>query len=707
MKGKRNYEQELLEWKEHQFELRVKYRDTPAGFGSGKLESLEKNRLTEARTHYQESHISRLLTENFIHEEIFVGREDILKQIEEAFAAGSGPVILYGMGGIGKSAIAREYLRRKQQDYDHTLLLYGDNGIQSAICDDNQVRISNLQYTKDEYSNRNNYFRKKIRTLTQIARERRLLLIIDDWNREKDRGMSAVLALPCDIIVTTRIHPDLWGLKGGILVSGFTTQEEWDQFLCAYGNEHRSEEETQRLYSYCRQVGGHTLLMKLMAVQTAPQDTEAGEETVLPVSDSGSAEDILTDLFSRFTLHQEEKQALRELSIMPVKGIPLSLYLKISRVTLKALKRLETFLLINRSRQGDDAVLSLHPLIAEAARRLFTPTLTNCRSLVANFCNAQWDMWENTYAENQKMEPYVFAIIRAFPQPVSWFAIELERLTTWLWIQEYYGESERWQKKIVDCVEKDFGTCHQLTGEMYLRMAAACYNSMDVARANPWYEKAYETLNLCKPYDSRYLRLLSEANMKLSRRYLSEGCMEKAVTYAENGHIFFRKYMQHCEKRGITHPYDTNTETVWQSHRLRESELLFLQGKTDEALAMCEDSKAAMRNIPGTEIRLNEYNTVLIRIYQHKGDFAHAEALAKENIERNLVYRSPYFKDTLMCREQLGDLYVAAGRMKEAAQEYETLYIGLSEHFPARPEWVERVKKKLLAAMAYTAPEES
>ncbi|MCD7752075.1 MAG: tetratricopeptide repeat protein [Lachnospiraceae bacterium] len=698
MRKKENYEQELLEWKEHQFLLRVRYKNTPAGFGNEALEAQERKQLNEARAKYQESRVIRLLTRLTLPEEVFVGREEILKQIADTFAAGCSPVILYGMGGMGKSAIAREYLRRRQNDYDHVLFLYCDDGIQSAICDDNQLQISNLQYTRDAYSNRTNYFKEKIRALTQIANEKRLLIILDDLNREKDRGMNAVYSLPCDILVTTRIHPGLWGLRGGIPVSGFSTRGEWELFLRAYGYDNNREEEPERLQKYYRQVGGHVLLMKLMAVQRAAQDTGSNEKTASPVSGSESAAGILTDLFSRFSLRQEEKQALRELSIMPVKGIPLSLYLKISRVSAKALERLETFLLVNRSGQGENAVLSLHPLVAEAARQLFTPTLTNCRGMVASFCNAQWDMWENTYAENQKMEPYVFAILKAFPQPASWFAIELERLSTWLWIQEFYEEAERWQKKIVDCVEKDFGACHQLTGEMYLRMAAVCYNSMDVAHANAWYEKAYQSLTQCKPYDSRYLRLLAEANMKLSRRYLAEGSMEKAVFYLRKGQSCFQEYMKYCAEKGISHSHDTNNETVWQSQLLRESEILFLQGKTDEALALCESAKTAMKRIPGTEIRQNEYDTVLIQIYLHKGDFALAEQLAKEDLKRDLIYRGPYFKDTLICLEQLGDVYAAEGRMKEAAKEYETLFIRLEEHFPARPQWIGRVRSKLLDA---------
>ncbi|MCD8222302.1 MAG: ATP-binding protein [Clostridiales bacterium] len=58
--------------------------------------------------------MTRLLTQNKqMPEEIFVGREAILNRIEKELADRRGPVILYGMGGMGKSSIAREYVRRK------------------------------------------------------------------------------------------------------------------------------------------------------------------------------------------------------------------------------------------------------------------------------------------------------------------------------------------------------------------------------------------------------------------------------------------------------------------------------------------------------------------------------------------------------------------------------------------------------------------
>jgi DNA-binding SARP family transcriptional activator/tetratricopeptide (TPR) repeat protein len=47
----------------------------------------------------------------------FTGRERELAALEQAFGGGSATAAIYGMGGIGKSALAREYARRSRERY--------------------------------------------------------------------------------------------------------------------------------------------------------------------------------------------------------------------------------------------------------------------------------------------------------------------------------------------------------------------------------------------------------------------------------------------------------------------------------------------------------------------------------------------------------------------------------------------------------------
>ena len=122
-------------------------------------------------------------------------------------------------GGIGKTAIARAYVRRHQEEYDSVLFLSCDIGFSPLFCDDIRVAVSNLHYSKDKYGSKKQYFKEKMKALTEIGEESRFLLVLDDCNREADPYMEQIFALPCDILVTTRVDPAMWGVAGGIPVT--------------------------------------------------------------------------------------------------------------------------------------------------------------------------------------------------------------------------------------------------------------------------------------------------------------------------------------------------------------------------------------------------------------------------------------------------------------------------------------------------------
>ena len=61
------------------------------------------------------------------------------------------PVVLYGIGGIGKTALAREYVRRYQESYDHILYLPFPATIEELIINDFSIPISNLHYDANNY----------------------------------------------------------------------------------------------------------------------------------------------------------------------------------------------------------------------------------------------------------------------------------------------------------------------------------------------------------------------------------------------------------------------------------------------------------------------------------------------------------------------------------------------------------------------------
>lgn len=444
---KKDMERELLNWRKREFRLRKKYWDTPCGFQGRREKRRCLEELFRAEKEYWKKKEHRLETCWEPEEEVFVGREKYLEQIAEIFRGGKGPAVLYGIGGIGKTAIARAYGFRRRDEYDAMLFLTCSGDFQMLFGDDERVPVTNLRYSQDKYGNKGRYAREKLRILAGIGEKQRLLLILDDCNMEKDRYMEQVFSLPCHILVTTRRDPKGWGRCSAVRVEELE-RREWETFVRAYWGGEPGEKEWEEFSRYWGQVGGHTLLM-MLKVRSAGAGSAEPEET----------DTVAEKLFGAFLLKKQEKQILRELSIMPLQGIRESLYRRVSGADERALRHLEDCLLVSRraAEEGQDYVLSLHPAIAEAAGKAFAPTPSNCRRMLRGFCEIARDARNCTCLENQQIEPYVCAIFQAFPKPEAWLAREFDVLYAWLWIQRYFKE----EKGDFSCQKRWIGTIRE------------------------------------------------------------------------------------------------------------------------------------------------------------------------------------------------------------------------------------------------------
>lgn len=687
-------EREMLEWRERLCRLQAKYADTPPGFTSEKEAQKVLKQLKQELEEYEARKEYRLLGSYQAPEEPFVGREDYLAQIERQMAAKNGPVILYGIGGIGKTALARAYIRRHEARYDAVLFLSYNTGIQAMVCDDCRLAIKNLRYSADKYENKNRYFKEKIRILTEIAERIRLLIVVDDCNTENDRKMEALFAVPCDFLVTTRVNPVLWGYDTGIRVRELGTEEEWTQFIRLYQKKELTGQEWEELRSYRKKVNGHTLLMA-MRIHEERQEIAAEKNGNTEIAMPG---EIAEDFFARFSMKRAEKQAMRELSIMPVQGIGEDFYLQISQVRKQSVDWLADHLLIRREPSGSDgsAVLSLHPLIAEAARKIFAPTMENCQKLIQGLHHKVYNGWNRTYQQNQALEPYVFALLEAFPEPEGWLSRQMEEMVTLLWIQGYYEEAESYCLKIVEAAERYYGKIHQTTGEMYLRLAAVYHNSLDFKRAEAWYWRGYEVINQCRPFDIRYHYVRSLAFLKISRIYRFQGDYQKALEACEESIRCAEQFGISVGDRAIP-PWDGSWERHYHYTLLDKAKILLELGRTAEAEEIGLRGKQYMlerREKTGESFGGNEFDSLLAEIHMKRKEFAKAEKLCRDIVEQAEEYRGRYYKYTLSNREQLADVYRGMGKCAEALDEYEKILHILLKEYPYQKQWFGRVWKK-------------
>jgi len=687
MKKTKTYEQEVLEWHWRQLRLQRKYKTTPAGFESKERERHACSLWKQEVQRFREGQAHKILSRYQPSGEIFVGRKDELKRIHTALREKTGPVVLYGMGGIGKSALARAYVRQHREDYDHILFLSFSTTMQSMLVDDFAVQISNLQYSADQYGNQKKYFQIKCQILRQIAMKERLLMVIDDCNIKGDKHMQDVFSLPCDFLVTTRRNPVLWGDYPGIEVRELQTEEEWRAFMDAYRTREFPPEEMERIMQYRNMVRGHTLMMQ--------------QRIHNPEKEFKGFEDFKKGIFQRFPLKKEEKQAMTYLSIMPVQGIPGTMFRIVTGIGEEVLEQLKNDLFVQTSwdENWQDFMLFLHPIIAESARLVFKPSCLNCGKLLTglyHYLRGELtdgrDTWGRSQTENQRLESYIATVIRAFPNPAPWLCEAFDELYTFWFIQEHFEEAKAYEEMLYSAVCEYYGENHPMTAWIALRVAAVYYNSLDFQVANRWYQKGFEIMQKCPasfPLRSFYQGMAAH---KIARLYRYDKDYSAGLQMARQSVAYVEQAIENARKQKES---PARFERLRTHCLLEEGKSLFALGRLKEAEAVYYEIQEKMPDSFKTGFYPNEIQCFFIDILMAKKDYVQARLLAEECVERAVCYRGEFFKDTLSCREVLADVYIKLGEVDKAMEEYNILLGWLQKKYPRQKEWTERICKKI------------
>jgi len=138
----------------------------------------------------------------------FVGRDKLIEDIHASFET-NNVVFLYGISGIGKSELARQYWKKHKDYYNTVVFARYDKNLSSLIADDTVFHIdgvnrktykNNIQQTDEDYA------WEKIYVLKKIC-DNRTLFIIDNFDNDtKTEPLFDHFAekAPYKILVTTR-----------------------------------------------------------------------------------------------------------------------------------------------------------------------------------------------------------------------------------------------------------------------------------------------------------------------------------------------------------------------------------------------------------------------------------------------------------------------------------------------------------------------
>ena len=320
-------------------------------------------------------------TPSVIPKSVFCGREEELAKIKEIFDSGERILFLQGIGGIGKTEIAKQYAKRNKHQYDTVIYATYNNTIVELVSSQVSFKIDPLfprQVLMDGTQESDiSFFKRKLNLIREITNER-TLIIIDNFDVMDDEYFSELTNANYKLLITTRC--DYSRLYPTIKIEPLDSIEQLKNVFLQNYQGYMVDEDDEHLGELIELVNRHTYTIELIA-----QHMENSGQTVLEMIDTLKHEGIvslneevrssldkshvayenLLRMFKVFNLNDEEKDVLRILSLMPLSGVnPKDLRNWLGIQSLKVVKNLENRSWLVTSSNG----VALHPIIREVIR---------------------------------------------------------------------------------------------------------------------------------------------------------------------------------------------------------------------------------------------------------------------------------------------------------------------------------------------------
>jgi len=355
----------------------------------------------------------------------FCGRDNELKTIDRMFSEGKRIIFLQGIGGIGKTEIAKQYALQYQDQYDVIIFAFYESSIKNLIISDisfelqpslSRLIINGIQEDDDAF------FKRKLDIIRHIS-DQKILIIIDNFNTENDDDLYELISGRYRMLITTQYDysHNYPSLKIGEIKDNHCLT---DIFMNNYQG-YAVEKNDPALLRLINSVNAHTYMIVLLAHhmeisgQTAEEMLDAlNNDGILslnePIRNHSGKSDIeyqnLTRMFRLSGFNAEEQKVLQLLSLLPLSGTPPMVFKKWADLTTtRTLLNLERRAWIFRNPGG----IALHPVIKKVAMFLL-PVKTEELSYFLNGIadtTANKNSWHFTKAEKEQYSEIVMSII--------------------------------------------------------------------------------------------------------------------------------------------------------------------------------------------------------------------------------------------------------------------------------------------------------
>lgn len=330
----------------------------------------------------------------------FIGRDAQLQEIADRLKH-TDKLFISGMGGMGKSELVKQYAHSYQDAYDAVIFAVCNTDLESMILDDSMLPIGNVQQWPDEKAQE--YYTRKLNELKKLC-NKRILIIVDNFNDLQDEALNALLRLNCKMLFTTRCDVTEYNYEQ-MELGTMAEEYVWDIFRTWYGRQPVDEERM-----YARQIIdlylGHTMAVELIAKQMKASHISpkqmldklgtggfriGGRERVIHAKDGMhpklNIHDHIRRLFDVSELNDEQIYILANLSLMPPSGVSAEMFHDWCQ--LDGYEDINELAESGWLRQDPDAdLISLHPVIADVMLGNASKIITCSNSLLYSFTHS-------------------------------------------------------------------------------------------------------------------------------------------------------------------------------------------------------------------------------------------------------------------------------------------------------------------------------
>lgn len=330
----------------------------------------------------------------------FVGRENELRQIETIFSSGQQVLFLSGMGGIGKTELAKRYAYLYGEEYRTIVFVpYQESIVQTVCGEDIHIHNVHREQSEEGLETEEEYFERKLKILKEQTTKDNLI-ILDNFDVEEDEDLERFLECPCRFLITTREDFRDYDFCQ-IDVQQMEDINDVEALFAVYNPRSYEEEERGQIREILKLVEYHTMTVELIAkyLREAEEEPYVLLEKMRMIEGVTGTEEVSVkhrkDRKMQNQKVQEHLQALFDLSgfsnvqLELMQSLSLLGYVRIARETFlsyvpfagakEALDKLIRLGWVEHNKKTDK--ISLHQIILDLVYHDSKPTAESCPAI--------------------------------------------------------------------------------------------------------------------------------------------------------------------------------------------------------------------------------------------------------------------------------------------------------------------------------------